>query len=370
MEETEVQPVDQQDAPIVDAPAGGDGGIDSEIEALLRHAEILTEVITSNTDGPLDEYLESIADVGPVEASPRPPVTPRPPPELPPHIQETLARKAASAPAQEPAPAPADEPSTPAPEPPAAPAPVDEELEIDAALATSATTDKSPETDDQTAEIDAILQEAGAAPTDAPRNGATPPDLPDLLNDPDDAPTDDVAVDEAAPAVEVLYIPDEDAPETAFDEEPPPEDVETEEVVEPEPTPVEAPAPEVDEAPIESATEDAATPEETPAPAPAEPSVPGPRLTQRLLGMTGKVIPGFKKALRVAMSLPATTIGLVSVVLAVLNKPFEGFSNRARDIMGLIAVATMICGVLAWVLPWLLTSNPFSRIPLGIVTEH
>ncbi|MCB9853637.1 MAG: hypothetical protein H6819_11120 [Phycisphaerales bacterium] len=378
MEETEIQSSEQQDPPIVEGPGGADSTIDSEMDALLRHAEALTEVITSNTSGPLEDYLEQIADKGPITAQPRPPVVERPPPVIPRRTEPTAS---VIVPRQSPA-EPSDPESTLADEPSSEAAPADiesnaydeieidappiETSDIDAALSSDATIDAESPTDEQTAEIDAILQEACNAPPITDRIEDVPRDLPDLLNDPDDlveSDSDAAGVDAPAePSVEVLYIPDEDVAEDAHDADAagPESDVEPPQpVINPPPEPADTAAEPVDD-----------TAESTADVAQESPTEPKPSLAAKIVSLFGKGVATSRSAIQFVMRIPATVIAGIGYVLEILNKPFSRTSNRTRDIIGIVGIATMICGILAWVLPWLLTSNPFLNIPTGIVTGH
>lgn len=370
MEETEVQSIEPQDQPIAEGPGGPDAGIDSDIEALLRHAEALTEVITSNTLGPLEDYLESIADQGPVEAKPRPPVVERPPPVIP-------GRSAPLAEAVndlETADQEVEEVHQELPEPPEAStddestsALIDEDSAVEAALVPAGQADTDSPTDEQTAEIDAILRDAGNSSMIASQTDDAPRDMADLLNDPDSATSLDAgatgAEAPAEPSVEVLYIPDEDIAEDPPEAESPPAEPDMEAA----PPEVEAPAPPPVEVLAEAPVEVEAAPEERP---PAATDEPTSTFMPRVFALLGKAVAASRSTLRFVMGLPAVVIAAIGYALAIVNRPFSRTSNRTRDIIGIIGIATMICGILSWVLPWLLTSNPFAHIPTGIVTKH
>lgn len=373
--------------PIVDAPSEPGSTMDAELDALLRHAEALTEVIASNAEGSPEDFLEAIVDQGPVTAKPRP----APPPEAP--------RTAAPVSDSE------NAATTPPPVPPEAETvPTDEEAAAEsetaeASAAENAATEEddiisqvesamASETDvesrepvelsdDQAAEIDTILQEAGAA-GDLDESAEAPPrDLPDLLNDPDEAevaapaetaPSADAASsDEASPAeptMEVLYIPDDEEPAAAEM----PGDAGTGVPAADKPETV------VEEALAEQAVEETAevAVAETPAEQVAEKAEVPARASLMARGATllKRVLAVGKRGVRVLARLPTAAVAALGYLLAIINMPFAGLSNRVRDIIGIIAIATLICGVLAWVLPWLFTSNPFVNIPAGIATQH
>lgn len=348
--------------------------MDEELDALLRHAEALTEVISCNSEGSPEDFLESIADQGPVEAKPRPPAPPQAETPEPPATNE------------EP-PAMVDEPTVAQDDTPPETASPDTELSDriseEADSATISEADASADLIDDTyaeAEIDSILQEAGEAIERGVSDDIPPRDLPDLLNDPDQSDPADEAVAETVSEspdtdvtsdpeanVEVLYIPDdEQAPEAS----PPIE--ESAEAIEVDSTP---PAPdEVDEAEPESAavaeTAEAPTEPEPADDATAVEDEAKPTFVARWTAVVGKIIGGSRTGVRALLRTPHGAIRLLGRVLSVINAPFEKLSDRSRDIIGIIAIATLICGALAWVLPWLLTSNPFEQIPPGIVTDR
>lgn len=366
MSDIEFQVNDEQAQPIIDPPSGAGSTLDDELDALLRHAEALTEVIACNAEGDPEDYLQSIADQGPVVAKPRPRR-----PARPVHAA-AVAKSAEESPVAgvaEPTSAPSEASSDHAAaelETPAVPEPTEDDVshDVDAAVATDdETTPPVQITDDQTAEIDEILQEAAEAPAIDAASETSPRHLPDLLTDPDQTPEAAGEAEQAAePNVEVLYIPDEDAPATPVAEP----DIGNQPEPESEAAPVEVERPPEETAePVESASES----ESAAAPESMKDSTRPPFIAQ-FVGLLGKAIGSGRSAIRAIAQTPARIIASVGYVLGVLNAPFDKLSERRRQVIGIVAIATLISAALAWVLPWLLTSNPFAHIPLGIVTKH
>lgn len=360
MSESELQPVEPHadQAAIVDPPVDNDGAaFDDDIEALLRHAETLTEVIASNAGGSPEAFLESIADQGPVEAKP----LPTPSKDAPADVGPSIPRDSDESPSEV-ATQPAEESEQIADD--SDPASVSADEQIEAALENARTTSPDSTPTDES-EIDAILNEVDTAVEEAgDQPDAAARGLPDLLNDPEhesitDADPASAASAEVAPhddaTPEVLYIPDDEEESAASESEP---------------IEVEAPAPTVEAETTPPSIEPEADAEASAPTSQAEAieENPEPKGLGRFLAGFGIVIVVVKRAVSAARRAPGTLIRWIGNVLEIVNRPFTGVSDRTRSILGVIAMATLICSMLAWVLPWLLTSNPFERIPTGIVT--
>ena len=83
----------------------------------------------------------------------------------------------------------------------------------------------------------------------------------------------------------------------------------------------------------------------------------GPSIKERLVG-----------ACRLAASLGRTVpISLANGFLSIfilLDRPFRDVSPERKQVLGLVALATLMAGVAAWILPDMMNGNPFSEMEL------
>jgi hypothetical protein len=93
-------------------------------------------------------------------------------------------------------------------------------------------------------------------------------------------------------------------------------------------------------------------------------------LNARAFLIIGKIGATWRIALRAILGLPLRVIAIPVHLLVLFDQPFSRIGKRPRRIIGLFALATTVCAILAWVLPWLLTTNPFAQMPTGIVTDR
>jgi len=83
-----------------------------------------------------------------------------------------------------------------------------------------------------------------------------------------------------------------------------------------------------------------------------------PRARQRALSAVGLLSP-FRAAGGALLKALARSISLIDL-------PFQGLSEKTRNRMGYCGLATLIMGILAWILPAMLKSNPFEHLDTGV----
>lgn len=157
--------------------------------------------------------------------------------------------------------------------------------------------------------------------------------LPDLLQDPDAAPTETATEAEQEPAA------NEEAPPQASD---PPETPKRSEKIE---TRDEADARKAspDAAEEESSTTEDAQEEEPPnAPSAKEKLATICRLTVKLI-----------------RAVPIVVANGFMMIFVVLDRPFRNVSPGLKWVLGMIGLATLLAGIAAWILPDMMNQNPF-----------
>ncbi len=296
--------------------------VDDEVASLLEQAEALTETLAAEFDGdipiaPTDSATPAPADLPPertTEAEPFEAVTPPPVPGTPP---ASLAGSSSRAPAPWPAPA--------------------------------------------------------APPPPRPRRAAHPP-LGDLLNDPD---ADDAAVD-AAPRDDNTLVVENQTVEAALSHaEAEAEPAAVTYVIAEEPDQDASAATDVgvdSSAHEPNMVDDERAPDDRPAPpgdedAAVSTAQPPPAIARNLGSLLHAFVRRSLIVFRATATAPRMMAALGVRLLIVLDAPFARISSGTRRVIGVVALASLICAVLAWTLPWLILSNPFESMPTGTLSE-
>lgn len=84
--------------------------------------------------------------------------------------------------------------------------------------------------------------------------------------------------------------------------------------------------------------------------------------TPRCVGGLQAVATGLRKA---RSSVPAA----MKAIILWTDRPFAGLSLGVKGILGTIALATILTGIAAWVLPGALEHNPFADMPTGVAVD-
>lgn len=71
---------------------------------------------------------------------------------------------------------------------------------------------------------------------------------------------------------------------------------------------------------------------------------------------------GIRNVLRLVRRAPMAAMWPLVMLIVVLNRPFEGMSDRARRAAVIVGLATLIAGLASWILPPFLNQNPFLAI--------
>jgi len=79
---------------------------------------------------------------------------------------------------------------------------------------------------------------------------------------------------------------------------------------------------------------------------------------------------GVGSALRSALQIPVATLNAWLRMVILLDRPFCGWSLGVKRALGIAAVATLLMGIGAWVLPGLLNHNPFADMGRFTQTMH
>ena len=69
---------------------------------------------------------------------------------------------------------------------------------------------------------------------------------------------------------------------------------------------------------------------------------------------------------RVSLSILRAIVNTPLRIIVILDQPFAEMSMGKKRLLGLVAIATVIGGIAAWVLPSLLDHNPFSDMDAGV----
>ena len=69
---------------------------------------------------------------------------------------------------------------------------------------------------------------------------------------------------------------------------------------------------------------------------------------------------------RISLSVLRTIVNTPLRIIVILDRPFAEMSMSKKRLLGLVAIATVIGGIAAWVLPSLLDHNPFSDMDAGV----